>query len=76
MSNMSYCRFENTANDMRDCVNAINDALDNNVAFHEFINSLSSRYEASAFRNLYQLAAQFVARYDELHESENEEEGA
>ena len=23
MANMSYCRFENTANDLRDCVNAI-----------------------------------------------------
>ena len=23
MGNMSYCRFENTANDLRDCVNAI-----------------------------------------------------
>ena len=22
MSNMSYCRFENTARDLRDCVNA------------------------------------------------------
>ena len=23
MGNMSYCRFENTARDLRDCVNAI-----------------------------------------------------
>lgn len=23
MGNMSYCRFENTVNDMRDCINAI-----------------------------------------------------
>ena len=23
MSNMSYCRFENTARDLRDCLNAI-----------------------------------------------------
>tara|TARA_R100001591_G_C4316840_1_gene174398 strand:- start:61 stop:255 length:195 start_codon:yes stop_codon:yes gene_type:complete len=23
MGNMSYCRFENTANDLTDCVNAI-----------------------------------------------------
>ena len=23
MGNMSYCRFENTANDLADCVNAI-----------------------------------------------------
>ena len=24
MGNMSYCRFENTADDLRDCLNAIN----------------------------------------------------
>ena len=24
MANMSYCRFENTANDLQDCLNAIN----------------------------------------------------
>jgi len=24
MGNMSYCRFENTARDLQDCVNAIN----------------------------------------------------
>ena len=26
MSNMSYCRFENTVADIRDCLNAIRDA--------------------------------------------------
>jgi hypothetical protein len=25
MANMSYCRFENTVRDMRDCINAIED---------------------------------------------------
>ena len=25
MGNMSYCRFENTANDLKDCVWALND---------------------------------------------------
>ena len=25
MGNMSYCRFENTARDLRDCLEAIND---------------------------------------------------
>ncbi len=24
MANMSYCRFENTARDLQDCINAIN----------------------------------------------------
>jgi hypothetical protein len=28
MSNMSYCRFENTARDLRDCASHIGDELD------------------------------------------------
>lgn len=28
MSNMSYCRFQNTASDMRDCLNHVHDELD------------------------------------------------
>jgi hypothetical protein len=28
MSNMSYCRFENTARDLRDCASHIGDDLD------------------------------------------------
>lgn len=32
MSNMSYCRFENTVSDMRDCLDAM---LDENFDFSE-----------------------------------------
>ena len=28
MANMSYCRFENTADDLRDCVNTMEEAYD------------------------------------------------
>ena len=28
MANMSYCRFQNTATDLRDCVNVLEDARD------------------------------------------------
>jgi len=28
MSNMSYCRFQNTSNDLRDCVDAMEEAYD------------------------------------------------
>jgi len=28
MSNMSYCRFENTYNDLRDCYDALDDGID------------------------------------------------
>lgn len=32
---MSYCRFENTVNDMRDCIYAIEDREVNNLSDHE-----------------------------------------
>ena len=31
MSNMSYCRFENTAEDLGDCVEALDDIVNNNA---------------------------------------------
>jgi Na+/phosphate symporter len=30
MGNMSYCRFQNTANDLIDCLDAMNEMLNNN----------------------------------------------
>jgi len=35
MPNMSYCRFENTVNDMNDCLNAIEDREVNDLSDYE-----------------------------------------
>ena len=35
MPNMSYCRFENTVNDMQDCLNAIEDREVSNLSDYE-----------------------------------------
>ncbi len=35
MPNMSYCRFENTVNDMNDCLNAIEDREVNDLSTYE-----------------------------------------
>lgn len=35
MPNMSYCRFENTVNDMQDCLNAIEDREVNDLSEYE-----------------------------------------
>ena len=40
MANMSYCRFENTVRDMRDCVNAIEDRETDELSNYE-VNALS-----------------------------------
>jgi len=58
MPNMSYCRFENTARALRDCVNAIQD---------NEVNDLST-YEVDGLAELQLLAMDIVAMQDEIGE--------
>lgn len=46
MSNMSYCRFENTDNDLRDCINAIEERMNGDD------NEKLSRSEQHALKRL------------------------
>lgn len=50
MGNMSYCRFENTAQDLQDCVRAIE-----NGDVYDF-----SSYELNGFKKLIKLAEELV----------------
>ena len=50
MGNMSYCRFENTAQDLQDCVRAIE-----NGNVYDF-----SSYELNGFKKLIRLADELV----------------
>lgn len=59
MSNMSYCRFENTATDLDDCVEALTDAPD----VREFVLALS-KSELAGLRKLHGLACTLVATDD------------
>jgi len=52
MANMSYCKFQNTLNDLRDCYDAIND------------NNLSEE-EERARDGLVKLCAKIVNEYPE-----------
>lgn len=52
MANMSYCRFENTAGDLADCLEHFED------------NDLSS-YELAARRRIFQMAQEIVSYYTE-----------
>ena len=58
MPNMSYCRFENTARALQDCVNAIQD---------NEVNDLST-YEVNGLAELQLLAMDIVAMQDEIGE--------
>jgi hypothetical protein len=55
MGNMSYCRFENTAQDLQDCVRAIE-----NDDVYEF-----SQWELAGFQKLIRLAEEIVDMNDE-----------
>jgi len=50
MSNMSYCRFENTARDLNDCVQAINNGETENL----------NEYELNGLRDLLDLAVDII----------------
>ena len=58
MPNMSYCRFQNTATALQDCVNAIQD---------NEVNDLST-YEVNGLAELQLLAMDIVAMQDEIGE--------
>lgn len=55
MANMSYCRFENTANDLQDCIYAIQD---------NEINELSN-YEIRGAKDLLELAKDLINNYED-----------
>jgi hypothetical protein len=58
MPNMSYCRFENTARALQDCVNALQDNEVENL----------STYEVNGLADLQLLAMDIVSMQDEIGE--------
>lgn len=62
MANMSYCRFENTYQDLVDCVNALED-----IAYDgESISEREWRYA----KRMRDLCEQFLETFDEIDEEE------
>jgi len=61
MANMSYCRFENTLGDLRDCVNVLEDGYD-------FEDIGLSDSEEQAMHRMRLLCEDFVNAYDRLQE--------
>ena len=59
MANMSYCRMENTANDLTDCVCTMNLADD----FEELDLSPSEKY---AYLSLRDLCVEFLEEFDRI----------
>ena len=58
MGNMSYCRFENTAADLRDCLNAIQRGDTNDL----------SNYEIDGLKSIMNMASELVEMEDDITE--------
>ena len=58
MGNMSYCRFENTANDLRDCVNAIRNGETDEL----------NKYELEGLQEILYLAQEIIDDKDFIKE--------
>jgi endonuclease III len=65
MGNMSYCRFENTLEDLRDCKDALDEGALNNVMG-------VSGFEREAMRNLIALCQDIADEYGEDTEDKDE----
>ena len=59
MSNMSYCKFENTFNDLNDCLTSLE-----NYSIEE-LEENASRYEKPYIRKLINLCTEISQNYDE-----------
>lgn len=57
MANMGYCRFENTANDLSDCADALEDGATPDSL---------SEHEARACRTLIRLCVRITDRFGDL----------
>ena len=70
MPNMSYCRFENTANDMNDCLNDLVDAVDAGLSMAQFMDRLSSVYERRSVQRMIDLLGQLSEAFEQLEANE------
>lgn len=71
MANMSYCRFHNTLHAFRDCLNTIEDYIDEGKSIDDFLSDLSSD-EQWAFRRLVDLSDKLQGAVEELENNVEE----
>jgi DnaJ-domain-containing protein 1 len=70
MANMSYCRFENTAGDMNDCLNDLIEAVDAGLSTAQFMDRLSSVYERHSVKRMIDLLGQMSEAFEQLEANE------
>lgn len=63
MANMSYCRFQNTSNDLRDCVNEMDES-------YTLSDMDLSAEELSAMKWMRELCERFLDNFDRLQNAD------
>lgn len=63
--NMSYCRFENTESDLRDCVNSIDED-----------GAPQSKTEREAMHRMYRLCQKFIEQYENFPDGEFDQDSS
>jgi hypothetical protein len=66
MANMSYCRFQNTVQDMHDCFNAMAEAVDLNESMD------LSNDEQRSFQEMYNLMSDMINMMEEVTQMEEQ----
>lgn len=69
MSNMSYCRFENTERDVCDCKNAVLEAIENGEPLEDFVGQMSE-HERRAFNRFAKLCQEVADLLEDYQKSE------
>ena len=67
MANMSYCRYENTSMDLSDCVDDLQDRLNDPES-----DKRQSETEASAASRMVWLCKRYLDLYEQLEEARDE----
>lgn len=61
MTNMSYCRFENTSEDITDCIEALEE---NDWDLEDMMDRASSEYEARAMKRFVRLCREVAEMFE------------
>jgi len=70
MSNMSYCQYENTATDFKQCLDTLREACSDGLTVKEFLDNLSTDYERRAFTRLVIMSKLFADAFEEMKADE------
>jgi hypothetical protein len=70
MANMSYCRFENTVNDMQDCLVELYESTESGLSFEQFMKRLGSDYERQAVKRMEHLIQEMQEVLEQMRDNE------